>query len=257
MNTATIPDPKAILETIFSEGHKPVRKVGRSMYGTGHAVSHPSSKVASGIVRARSPLMADGLLHLDTDPNVVQLSPYPLEALIWSTIDGVTPVKVEHIPDMAILMRDDSVAFLDYVEFAAQKTTPGFRRLVAERVRYFQGELGCAYSVLDEHEVRREPRLSNVRLMWTHRSRPTEPQSLTHARQAIRATRLPATIRSVFEASGIGRQAIRWVGDDAPTAVKETNLLFTAAMQLAMRGEVRLDLGRPLTLDSTIYGVTA
>lgn len=247
----------SLIETIFSAGHNPVRKIGRSMYGTGHAVSHPSTKSPTGIVRARSPLMADGLLHLDTDPNVVRISPYPMEALIWSTTDGVTPVKTEHVPDVAILTQDGSVTFVDYVEVSEQRKTAGFRRLVAERIRHFQGELGCAYAVMDELEVRREPRLSNVRLMWTHRSRPTEPQSLSRARQAIRTARLPATIRSVFEASGVGRQAIRFAGDGVPTALRETNLLFSAAMQLAMRGEVRLDLGRPLTLDSTIYGVTA
>lgn len=256
MNTATIPDPKAILETIFSEGHKPVRKVGRSMYGTGHAVSHPSSKVASGIVRARSPLMADGLLHLDTDPNVVQLSPYPLEALIWSTIDEATPEKVEHIPDIAIMLRDDRVVFIDYVPVGEQRATPFFARRVAERVRHFRGELDCAYSVLDESTLRIEPRLSNLRLMWTHRQRPTEPRCLADAREALRRTPLPNTIRSVSEAAAIARQAIRWEGDELPTLVDETNLVFTAVMQLAMRGEVRLDLGRPLTLDSTIYEVT-
>ncbi|WP_258719370.1 hypothetical protein [Neorhizobium sp. SHOUNA12A] len=35
--------------------------------------------------------------------------------------------------------------------------------------------------------------------------------------------------------------------------LEETNLIFTAVMQLAMRGEVRLDLGMPLTLDAMVY----
>lgn len=244
---------EAILEAIFSDAHVPVRKVGRSMYGTGHAVSHPSSKVPKGIMRARSPLMADGLLHLDTDPNVVRMSPYPLVALHWSTDDNVTVFKREHIPDMAIELADGSVVFVDYLSRAEQAATPEFQRRVAERIRHFGDEFGCAYQVLDERTVRIEPRLSNVRLMWTHRERETEPRSLSHAREALRRTPLPNTIRAVSDNADISRQAIRWAGDELPTAVEETNLVFTAVMQLAMRGEVLLDLGRPLTLDSTIH----
>jgi hypothetical protein len=98
-----------LLETIFADGHKPVRKIGRGMYHGGQAISFPTNKVGSGIVRARSNLMADGLLHLDTDPNVVHLSPYPMEVAYWSTFDGETPAKRDHIPDMAILLRGGPV----------------------------------------------------------------------------------------------------------------------------------------------------
>jgi len=246
----------ALLQMIFADGHKPVRKVGRSMYGTGHAVSHPSSKVASGIVRARSPLMADGLLHLDTDPNVVRMSPYPMSVFYWSTNGDETSVKREHIPDMAIKRGDGTVVFLDYVSSVEQAATPRFQLRVAERLRHFGEEFGCGYQVLDERTIRIEPRLSNVRLMWTHRERETEPRSLSHAREALRRTPLPNTIRAVSENADISRQAISWAGEDLPTAVDETNLVFTAVMQLAMRGDVLLDLGRPLTLDSTIHEVT-
>jgi len=252
---AAVDKTEALLETIFSDDHKPVRKVGRSMYGTGHAVSHPSAKTPSGIVRARSPLMADGLLHLDTDPNVMRISPYPTVELVWSALDGEARAKVEHIPDVAILTRDDRVVFIDYVEVVFQRATKDFDRLVAERVRHYREELGCAYSVLDERSIRAEPRMSNLRLMWTHRSRPTEPQSLAHARQALRLASLPCSIRAVSDSADIARQGIVWDGDDRPTLIDETDLVFTAVMQLAMRGEVRLDLGLPLTLDSTIHEV--
>lgn len=252
-----MPKHDNILEAIFAEGHEPAYTVGRGMYDRGRAISFPSSKVISGIIRARSTLMADGLLHLDTDPNVIQLSPYPMEIAYWSTRDGKTPVKRDHIPDMAIMLRDDSVVFIDYIPLIEQTDTPFFWRRVAERKRHFEEELGCAYAVHDERSVRIEPRLSNLRLMWTHKARRAEPMSLAHAREAIRNSKLPTTIRAISDQAKYARQAVRWSADDAPVLLEETNLIFTAVMQLAMRGEVRLDLGLPLTLDAMIYEVAA
>ncbi|EYR79792.1 hypothetical protein [Shinella sp. DD12] len=138
-----MPNPDDILETIFADSHKPAYTVGRGMYEPGRAISFPTNKIHSGIIRARSTLMADGLLHLDTDPNVVQLSPYPMEIAYWSTHDGKTPVKRDHIPDIAIILRDDRVMFIDYIRLNEQAETPFFWRRVAERKRHFQEELGC------------------------------------------------------------------------------------------------------------------
>lgn len=250
-------DGPDILETIFSDTHKPVIKSGHGMYEPGHAVVFPTNKTPSGIVRARTTLMADGLLHLDTDPSVVQLSAFPMEIAYWSTRDGKTPLKRDHVPDVAIQMRDGSIVFIDYVSLNIQRQKRFFRRRVAERVRHFQNELGCAYTVLDERSVRIQPRLSNLRLMWTHRQRPTEPMSLAHAREVIRQTVLPTTIRSISDKASFARQAVRWEGDEEPIFLEETNLIFSAVMQLAMRGEVRFDLGTPLTLDTVVSEVSA
>lgn len=246
-----------ILSTIFDDKHKPAHTVGRGMYEPGRAISFPTNKVPSGVIRARSTLMADGLLHLDTDPNVVQLSPYPMEIAYWSTHDGKTPIKRDHIPDMAIMLRDDRILFLDYISMNEQADTPFFWRRVAERKRHFQDELGCAYAVHDERSIRIEPRLSNLRLMWTHKARRTEPTSLAHARETIRNSKLPTTIRTISEQAAFAHQAVRWSDDDDPVLLEETNLVFTAVMQLAMRGEVRLDLGKALTIDAMIYEVAA
>jgi hypothetical protein len=201
--------------------------------------------------------MADGLLHLDTDPNVVQLSPYPMEIVYWSTHDGKVPVKRDHSPDMAIMLRDDRVLFVDYIPYQEQNDNPLFWRRVAERKRHFHEELGCDYAVHDERSIRIEPRLSNLRLMWTHKARRTEPTSLAHARETIRSTKLPTTIRSISDQAAFVRQAVRWSDDADPILLEDTNLIFTAVMQLAMRGEVRLDLGTPLTLDAMVYEVAA
>lgn len=252
-----MPKPDDILKMIFADGHKPAHTVGRGMYEPGRAISFPTNKVHSGIIRARSTLMADGLLHLDTDPNVVQVSPYPMDIAYWSTYDGKTPVKRDHIPDMAIMLRDETVLFIDYIPLREQVDTPFFWRRVAERKRHFHGELGCGYAVHDERSIRIEPRLSNLRLMWTHKARRTEPMSLAHARETIRNFKLPTTIRMISDQAAFARQAVRWSDDDDPVLLEETNLIFTAVMQLAMRGEVRLNLGTPLTLDAMIYEVAA
>lgn len=167
-----MPDPNNILDAIFADGHKPAHTVGRGMYEPGRAISFPTNKVPSGVIRARSTLMADGLLHLDTDPNIVQLSPYPMEVAYWSTQDGKMPVKRDHIPDMAIMLRDDRILFVDYIPLQDQANIPFFWRRVAERKRHFQDELGCDYAVHDERSIQIEPRLSNLRLMWTPQGTP-------------------------------------------------------------------------------------
>ncbi|CDN57696.1 Hypothetical protein RG1141_PA08640 (plasmid) [Neorhizobium galegae bv. officinalis bv. officinalis str. HAMBI 1141] len=77
--------------------------------------------------------------------------------------------------------------------------------------------------------------------------------SLAHARETIRNSKLPTTIRTISDQTTFARQAVRWSDDDDPVLLEETNLIFTAVMQLAMRGEVRLDLGMPLTLDAMVY----
>ncbi|MCS4089645.1 hypothetical protein [Rhizobium sp. BK176] len=242
----------AILTAIFDDDHKPARKIGRGMYHPGRAVVFPTKKVPTGSIRARSPLMADGLIHLDTDPKVVRLSPYPLETAYWSTLDEETPAKRDHIPDIAIMLRDDRIVFIDYVPLAEQAATPHFARRVAERTRHFRNEFGCAYAVHDERSVRIQPLLSNLRLMWAHRQLGFETAAQANARHFVRLASLPATIRTISENAGRTHQAIKWEGDEHPTPLPETDLVFTAVMQLAMRGEVRLDLGKPLTFDSTV-----
>lgn len=247
----------SILDTIFSKGHQPEKLVGRGMYHLGQAVSFPTAKTWSGIIRARSLLMADGLLHLDTDVEVVQLSAYPMTVSYWSTRDGKTPVKRFHTPDLAIRMRDGTVTFIDYVTINEQRAKSYFSRRHAERIRHYQDELGCAFAVHDERSVRIEPRLSNLRLMWAHRSRPTEPTSLAHAREAIRAVNLPSTIRRISEMAKFTRQAVHWEDDDEPVCLEGVDLIFTAVMQMAMRGEVCVDLGKRINLDSIVYGAAA
>lgn len=242
----------AILIAIFADDYAPARTIGRGMYNPGHAVVFPTNKVPSGYIRARSPLMADGLIHLDTDPKVVRLSPYPLETAYWSTLDEQSPAKRDHIPDIAIMLRNDRIVFVDYVPLAEQAVTPFFARRVAERERHFREEFGCAYAVHDERTVRIQPLLSNLRLMWMHRQLGVETPTLATARHHVRHAVLPVTIRALSESAGRTHQAIRWEGDERPTPLPETNLVFTAVMQLAMRGEVRLDLGQPLTLESTV-----
>jgi hypothetical protein len=252
-----VTDAATILKRIFAEGHKPAREMERGMYLPGHAVSFPTSKVPSRLIRCRSVLMADGLVHLDTDPNVVQLSPYPMETNYWSTRDEKTPSKRKHIADVAIKFRDDRVIFVDYVTMREQADRPFFWRRKAERARHYREEFDCAYSVLDERSIRIEPRMANLRLMWTHRQLPTEPPSLALAREALRHAKLPTSIQSISDSARVSRQAIRWSKDEKPVLIEETNLIFSAVMQLAMRGEVRLDLGKPLTMDSIVHEVTA
>ncbi len=45
--------------------------------------------------------MADGVLHLDTDPDVVAIAPYPLTADAWVEIEPGVEDRLSHFADVA------------------------------------------------------------------------------------------------------------------------------------------------------------
>ncbi|MFS8147638.1 hypothetical protein [Rhizobium sp. BR 249] len=242
----------ARLRKMFSENHEPAMVVGKKRYHPTLPVPFPTTKAPKGLIRARLPLMADGLTHLDTDPRVVAISPYPLAAHYWATGDPEKPEKREHVPHVAIEMRDQTVVFIDYIPLTRQKLEPWIARRTRDLKAHFREQFERDYIVLDERHLWVEPRFSNVKLMWQHKSRVGEPPSLITARAAVRAARLPATIDQIWRNAGSPRLGFRWEGEASAIELRQANPIFTAVMQLAMRGELRLDLGQPLSMSSVV-----
>lgn len=245
----------AILEGLFSANHEPVFDPPKRVQHRTLPVEFPTRKCPAGGVRCRSPLMADGLLHLDTDPNVLAISPYPLIASTWVEIEPGVEDRLEHFADVAIRRRDSSVVFLKYESYEIQKERPWLENKARVLADYYRDVLGCAYRVLNETSLRIEPRLSNLRTMWQHREVRSQPSQLDRVRDALLAHPTPVSIHTLWEDVGRPALAIWWEGDSTPTHLSGPNPVFTAVMQLAMLGEVRLDLGQPLSMQSLVTRV--
>jgi len=95
-------------------------------------VHFPTAKCAHGLIRARSPLMGDGLMHIDTDPQVVGLAAYPTTFTYVSGNERGELANRELIPDLVILFKDRSTAFVQFVSFKEQHSRPLFQRKVEE-----------------------------------------------------------------------------------------------------------------------------
>ena len=91
----------------FEPGHQPVFAVPKRKKGGATANHVPSRKSVSGEgIRAASPLMRDFLWHLEVDPSVRLISPYPVE-LEYQTYDprGAVVPRVPPTPARTGVLR--------------------------------------------------------------------------------------------------------------------------------------------------------
>lgn len=244
-----------VLNSLFSAQHEPVYYPPKRVRHKMLPVEFPTRKCVSGSIRCRSPLMADGVLHLDTDPDVVAISPYPLTAEAWIEIEPGVEDRLHHFADVAAKRRDGSVVFLKYENFYMQEERPWHANEAKALADYYLDIFGCAFRVLNEASLHIEPRFSNLRQMWQHREVRSQSVDLDRVRNAIASLSHPATIDDVWQYLGTPQHAVIWEGDETATTLPQSNPVFTAVMQLAMRGELRLDLGKRLTMNSLILKV--
>ncbi|NTE82179.1 hypothetical protein G6M16_010700 [Agrobacterium tumefaciens] len=214
----------------------------------------PTSKNVRGRVRTREPLMADLMIHLDTDPAIRVVAEFPIKTNYHvRRLDG-TVVTKEHIPDLAALRRDGRVLVIDVMPWNVQQDIPWLQRR-REALRAHYSKLGARYLLLDETSLRLQPLLNNLKLMWMHKSSGHDLNGMAQIRQALRDTSYPATMEDLVRTMPLNAIVARWSDEDESAArhVTECNPIFTAVMQLAMSGEVDVDLTKrfsPSTLVS-------
>ncbi len=193
--------------------------------------------------------MADGLIHLETDPRVVRIAVYPpkLEYAVWNDISRRSKVRTVS-PDVAVQDDNGHVTVIEYVPIAIQDEREGF----AERVRVlreiYRDEHDCGYAVHSELSVRIEPRMTNLRRQYEHSFVDDRP-ALEALRDALYRYGLPSTIGAIRTAASLPPpvyQVLAGNGDAAfSRTLDEIDRHFTALMQLAHRGEIEIDLSRP------------
>jgi len=238
----------AYWKEVFGPSNKPQKEIKPGSRYVTIPGWFPTHKCVRGEVRTREPLMADLMLHLDTDPAIRVIAEFPVkEAYVATKADGRKVVS-EHIPDLAVLRSDGAVFVIDVMPFHVQLSFPNINRKRADLERHYV-QKGAKYSLLDETTIRLEPLLSNLRLMWRHKQNRHEPAGMELIRKAVREASYPATIETLVRSMPENAIFARWADEPATAArhVPECNPVFSAVMQLSIGGELDVDLGRKLS----------
>lgn len=213
----------------------------------------PTSKNIRGEVRTREPLMADLLIHLDTDPAVKVIAEFPIvEPYVSHTASGKAVVS-EHIPDLAVLRADGAVFVIDVMSYHVRLTNAGAEQRRIDLTRHY-AKRGATYLFLDETTIKLEPLFPNLRLMWRHKQSEHEPAGMDAVRSSLREASYPATIGSLMRSMPTNAIFARW--DDEPESaarhISENNPTFSAVMQLAIIGELEVNLNKKFSADTIV-----
>lgn len=231
----------------FDDDHQPKRVIRKRIRHVTLPINFPTTKAVAGTVRCRLPLMADGLVHLDTDPYWIRISAYPLKIQFFSQDRSGRFVVASHVPDVGVISRDGAKAFIHYIPLAIQRERPHLERRTALLKEIFEEEHGAAYAVHDERSIYIEPRFSNLKTMWQHKLSGWDKPALMAVRKALGRLPLPTTLGEVREAAALPGLRIVWERSDGKTRrdLENVDRSFSAVMQLAMNGEVWVDLSKP------------
>lgn len=244
--------PRHLPPALFAQAHVPLwEPEWGTMYRT-LPVTFPTDKAAGGQIVARLPLMADGLVHLDTDPAIKAIAAYPMTIEYFSPRRNNTSVKREHVPDVAVLRADGSVVFIDYVPVNEQAE----KAWIAKRTQVLRAHIaahhGCSYAVHDELCLLAKPLFPNLKTMWAHKPGPLDLPEVQLVIRAVRRHRFPSmlgTLKRALHADPDLRSVFRRIDVDG------VDLAFTAVMQMCFLGELDIDLSKPFSPTTGVFAL--
>jgi len=235
--------------TLFTHAHVPLWE---PQWGTRYRtlpVTFPTDKAPAGEVFARLPLMADGLVHADTDPDVTAIAAYPMTVEYMAPTRNNMAVKRTHVPDVALRRTDGSVVVIDYIPLSEHAEKPWIARRTHVLVDHMAAHYGCFYAVHDERCVYARPLFPNLKAMWTHKPTALDPPELKLVVQALRRCRFPSCL-------GILRRTLHENGElrgvFAALDVDGVDLVYTAVMQMCISGELDIDLSMPFSAKTPV-----
>lgn len=234
---------EAYWKAVFGPTNEPQREFKAGTRHTTLLGWFPTRKCIRGEVRTREPLMGDLLFHLDTDPAIRVIAEFPIKQLYDARKSDGTPIVKEHIPDLGVLRADGAVFVIDVMPYYVRKSIRGMDERSAILRRHYV-KLGATYLLLDETTIRLEPLFSNLRLMWKHKHSKHEPSGMAQLRDALREASYPASIETLMRTMPHNAIFARWSDEPSSAArhVVECNPTFSAVMQLAIAGELDVDL---------------
>ncbi|WP_238258214.1 hypothetical protein, partial [Methylorubrum podarium] len=190
-------------------------------------------------IRTESVLEMDGLAHIETNPRYVRVAPQPHRLTFHvDGPDGSTRVET-YVPDLAVLTTDGSVVIVDF-KWSWLRALPEWKAVEPIIREAYRVDHGAAFTVLTEEHILVEPRRTNIAIMLLHRPPAEDPAALAAVRGAVGRLGLPSTIGAIRDASGL-------VTDG------ERDPAFSALVELAVSGEVGLDMSQAFDDQTTVH----
>ncbi|WP_155935167.1 hypothetical protein [Methylobacterium sp. 10] len=224
----------------LAPGCKPVRKIARKSKRISRPGFFSSRKTWSrDAIRAESLFEQDGLAHIETNPRYVRIAPQP-HRLTYHLDTGNDGVLVRtYVPDLAVLTIDRTVVIVDF-KWSFLRRDPAWAKLEPVIREAYRRDHGATFRVLTEEHIHVEPRRTNVTIMMMHRPMVTDGPAITAVRVAIDMLGLPSTIGRLRSASGLIPQP-------------PEDRAFSALMELAMAGEVEIDMSERFYDGSVVH----
>lgn len=187
----------------------------------------------------RSFLERDCQTLIEANPAIAAYSVEP-HVLTYSTPNPAGGFeKRTYVPDFGLILAGGEILIVDAKADALRQTAGWTRREPYIREAYAV-QHGVRFLVLTESSIRKEPRLSNCQEMLAHREPGTDLAAITAIRDVLAIVERSSTIGALAAAASL----LSPPGQDRA---------FTAIMRLALRGEVKLDLSRPLSPTTSVH----
>jgi len=194
--------------------------------------------------------MAHGLALMDGDPDIVALSPYPVTIRFLSRTSGLKVTWRDHIPDLAVLRRDGSVGFIDFLHDLDVRLGDDRGRDLSISLKE---DCGATYDVMWATDILQQPRFFNRNLLHANRPRKGEVD-LTMLERSILQQPLPMTIDELSASLPYNVLVERY--EDEPRSSAETiegvQAVFSSCLRLAYLGKVEFDMSKPISTSATV-----
>lgn len=211
---------------------EPVRKIARMSKRIARPGVFSSRKTSTRKpIRTESLLEMDGLAHIETNARYLRIAPQP-HCLTFHVEkpNGSTQVQT-YVPDLAVLTVEHDVIIVDF-KFSYLRALPEWAELEPIIREAYRVDHGATFRVLTEEHIHVEPRRTNVAIMMMHRPMVADAPAINAVRIAVAKLGLPATIREIREVAAL---------DGEPPIDRA----FSALMELAIGGEIQIDMSQP------------
>lgn len=238
-----------MLRTGFEPDHDPLEKLKHIIGAGAIASTVPRGKFTTELPKLRRPLTVDAAIHFATDPSISAIALYPIEIQLEGR-------HKPHVPEFGLKMAGGTLCYIDVIPLPIQEELPWIARRTSELKATIFDRYSASYSVLDERDLWIEPRMSNLRIMYSHLNS-DDKRAVWAVRDAIHRIPMPASIADVRAASDLEPFDFVYRDDDGREVSRErmdyVDRTFTAVMQLAADGEIDIDLSRKFSDRTTVW----
>ena len=214
------------------EAIKP-RKIRRGLPG-----DFPTRKGTLPSLRTKNLLEIDALGHFELNPDIALMA-MRSHSIEWDDPqkDGSSILR-RYVPSLAMRRRDGAVCVLD-IRSAEDADTEAWRRTEAY-LRIDYGLLKASFATLTEESVYIQPRHRNVSQMLQMRMVERDEPAIDRVRTVVHSLLMPAAVGVIVAKAKL------------PNPHGCADPAFACLVEMAITGEVELDLSRPLGIDTRV-----